>query len=135
HFLVTLRMFLCYQLMSATEIYTLSLHDALPIWEQLITISQEISEATTVKTAHRMPGKRLRRYLGQSGLRGEALRAEVRHTAAGPQGKDYVVKEGVYYSWPYGWEPEDFTPMMRRIFKGKSPHHIMICDELSLLFK
>ncbi len=103
--------------------------------EQLITISQEISEATTVKTAHRMPGKRLRRYLGQSGLRGEALRAEVRHTAAGPQGKDYVVKEGVYYSWPYGWEPEDFTPMMQRIFKGKSPHHIMICDELSLLFK
>lgn len=39
--------------------------------EQLITISQEISEATTVKNAHRMPGKRLRRYLGQSGLRGE----------------------------------------------------------------
>ncbi|MCR6171447.1 hypothetical protein [Escherichia coli] len=98
--------------------------------EQLITISQEISEATTVKNAHRMPGKRLRCYLGQSGLRGEALRAEVRHT-----GKDYVVKEGVYYSWPYGWEPEDFAIMMRRIFKRKSPFILIIFDELTLLFK
>ncbi len=55
--------------------------------EQLITISQEISEATTVKNAHRMPGKRLRCYLGQSGLRGEALRAEVRHTGKGLRGE------------------------------------------------
>lgn len=103
--------------------------------EQFITISQEISDATTVKTDPRMPRKRLRRYLGQFGLRGEALRAEVRRIAAGPQEKDYVLKEGVYYSWPYGWEPEDFTPMMRRIFKGKSTRHMIICDELSLMFK
>lgn len=54
---------------------------------------------------------------------------------SGIQGKDYVVKEGVYYSWPYGWEPEDFAIMMRRIFKRKSPFILIIFDELTLLFK
>ncbi len=82
--------------------------------EQLITISQEISEATTVKML--------------TGCQ-ESVCVAISGSPV------YVVKEGVYYSWPYGWEPEDFAIMMRRIFKRKSPFILIIFDELTLLFK
>ncbi|HGE6155838.1 MAG: hypothetical protein E7J61_22415, partial [Enterobacter hormaechei] len=40
----------------------------------------------------------------------------------------------IYYTWPYGWEPCDFTPMMRRIFRGKRTRHVMMSDEMPALF-
>lgn len=83
-----------------------------------------------VITDHRMPRSRLRRYLGQFGLRGQALRAEVRRIAAGPAYKKAVVSPGIYYTWPYGWQPEDFTPMMRRIFRRKRTRYLVMSDEV-----
>lgn len=99
-----------------------------------ITVSQLMDLSNYVRTDPRMPRNRLRRYLGQFGLRGEALNAEVRRIAAGPGQKDDAVKDGIYYSWPYGWQPADFTPMMRRIFRGKSTRHVVMFDELSAFF-
>lgn len=83
----------------------------------------------------RMPVMRLRRYLGQYGLRGEALSREVRRIGAGPERPDNTLKAGIYYTWPYGWEPADFTPMMRRILGGKRTRHVMMFDEFHQVFR
>ncbi|MFI4324388.1 hypothetical protein VAJ83_27390, partial [Klebsiella pneumoniae] len=53
---------------------------------------------------------------------------------AGPERRDSKLKDGIYYTWPYGWEPCDFTPMMRRIFRGKRTRHVMMLDEMPALF-
>ena len=45
-----------------------------------------------------------------------------------------TLKAGIFYTWPYGWELADFTPMMRRIFRGKRTRHVMLFDELPQLF-
>lgn len=87
----------------------------------IITATQHMDVNGYVKTDPRMPRTRLRRYLGQYGLRGEALNREVRRIVAGPERRDSKLKDGIYYTWPYGWEPCDFTPMMRRIFAGSGP--------------
>ncbi|HBV9945497.1 TPA: hypothetical protein ACGB3K_004690 [Klebsiella aerogenes] len=87
-----------------------------------------------VITDYRMPRSRLRRYLGQFGLRGEALCAEVRRIAAGPADKKAEVSPGIYYTWPYGWQPGDFTPMMRRIFRGKRTRYLVMSDEVARRF-
>lgn len=101
---------------------------------KLFTATQHMDINTYVKSDPRMPRTRLRRYLGQYGLRGEALSREVRRIVAGPERRDSTLQEGIYYTWPYGWEPADFTPMMRRIFLGKRTRHLMMFDELSQLF-
>lgn len=98
-----------------------------------VMVSQLMDLSSYVKTDPRMPRKRLRRYLGQYGLRGEALNKEVRRIVAGPERPDNILKSGIYYTWPYGWEPADFTPMMRRIFRGKCTRHLMMFDELAQL--
>ncbi len=96
----------------------------------IITATQFMDVNAYVASDPRMPRTRLRRYLGQYGLRGEALNREVRRIVAGPERRDNTLKVGFYYTWPYGWEPADFTPMMRRIFHGKSTRHILMFDEL-----
>ncbi|WP_273968342.1 hypothetical protein [Enterobacter cancerogenus] len=100
----------------------------------ILTATQHMDINAYVKSDPRMPGTRLRRYLGQYGLRGEALIREVRRIVAGPVRRDSKLQEGIYHTWPYGWEPADFTPMMRRIFKGKRTRHVMLFDELPQLF-
>ena len=100
----------------------------------IITATQHMDINAYVKSDPRMPRTRLRRYLGQYGLRGEALSAEVRRIVAGPERPDNTLKAGIFYTWPYGWEPADFTPVMRRIFKGKRTRHVMLFDELPQLF-
>lgn len=90
---------------------------------------------TDVKSDPRMPRTRLRRYLSQYGLRGEALNREVRRIVAGPERRAHSVPEGLYYTWPYGWEPADFTPMMRRIFRGKRTRHLIVIDEAALYYR
>src|SRR5690606_20611444 len=99
----------------------------------IITVTQHREGHDYVKSNPRMPGTRLRRYLGQYGLRGEALSREVRRIVAGPERRDSTLKDGIYYTWPYGWEPADFTPMMRRIFRGKRTRHVMMFDEMPAL--
>ena len=100
----------------------------------ILTATQHMDINAYVKSDPRMPRTRLRRYLGQYGLRGEALSAEVRRIVAGPERPDNTLKAGIFYTWPYGWEPADFTPVMRRIFKGKRTRHVMLFDELPQLF-
>ena len=100
----------------------------------ILTATQHMDINAYVKSDPRMPRTRLRRYLGQYGLRGEALSAEVRRIVAGPERPDNTLKAGIFYTWPYGWEPADFTPMMRRIFRGKRTRHVMLFDELPQLF-
>lgn len=97
----------------------------------IITATQQMDVNAYVKSDPRMPRTRLRRYLGQYGLRGEALSREVRRIVAGPGRRDSTLKDGSYYTWPYGWEPGDFTPMMRRIFHGKRTRHLIMFDEMS----
>lgn len=99
----------------------------------ILTVTQHMDINAYVKSDPRMPRKRLRRYLGQYGLRGEELSREVRRIAAGPERRDSTLLEGIYHTWPYGWEPADFTPMMRRIFRGKRTRHVMMFDEMSAL--
>lgn len=100
----------------------------------ILTATQHMDISAYVKSDPRMPGTRLRRYLGQYGLRGEALNREVRRIVAGPERRDSTLQEGGYHMWPYGWEPADFTPMMRRLFKGKRTRHLMMFDEMPQLF-
>ncbi|WP_165756330.1 hypothetical protein [Cronobacter sakazakii] len=96
----------------------------------IIDVTQFMDVNTNVKSDPRMPRTRLRRYLGQYGLRGEALSRELRRIVAGPERPDNTLHAGIYYTWPYGWEPADFTPMMRRIFKGKHTRHVMLFDDM-----
>ena len=100
----------------------------------ILTATQHMNINAYVKSDPRMPRTRLRRYLGQYGLRCEALSREVRRIVAGPERRDSTLQEGIYYTWPYGWEPADFTPVMRRIFRGKRTRHLMIFDEMPKLF-
>lgn len=96
----------------------------------ILSATQHMDIHAYVKSDPRMPRTRLRRYLGQYGLRGR----EVRRIVAGPERRDSTLQEGIYHTWPYGWEPADFTPMMRRIFKGKRTRHLMMFDEMPQLF-
>ncbi|HAF6252657.1 TPA: hypothetical protein G9E63_004329 [Salmonella enterica] len=100
----------------------------------IINVTQFMDTNAYVKSDPRMPRTRLRRYLGQYGLRDEALSAEVRRIVAGPGRPNNTLKAGIFYTWSYGWEPADFTPMMRRMFKGKRTRHVMLFDELPQLF-
>ncbi|ENZ0436103.1 MULTISPECIES: hypothetical protein [Enterobacter cloacae complex] len=101
----------------------------------ILTATQHMDVNAYVNSDLRMPRTRLRRYLGQYGLRGEALNREVRRRiVAGPERRHSTLQEGIYHTWPYGWEPADFTPMMRRIFKGKRTRHVMLFDEMPQLF-
>lgn len=100
----------------------------------ITNVTQLMDANDYIKSDPRMPRTRLRRYLGQYGLRGEALSKEVMRIIAGPERRDNTLKVGIYYTWPYGWEPADFTPMMRRIFHGKQARHVMMFDEMPELF-
>ncbi|BAN99919.1 hypothetical protein E05_51530 (plasmid) [Plautia stali symbiont] len=96
-----------------------------------ITVMQFMDADSYVKSAPGMPGTRLRRCLGQYGLRGEALGREVRRIVAGSERGDNTLKAGIYCSRPCGREPADFTPVMRRIiFKGKRTRYVMMFDEM-----
>jgi len=68
---------------------------------------------------------RPRRYLGQHGLRGEAISREIWRIVAGPERRNKMLKEGIYYR-----EPADYMPMVRRIFSGKRTRHMLIFDEV-----
>lgn len=100
---------------------------------KLLDVTQFMEVKASVKSDPRMPVTRLRRYLGQYGLRGDALKREVSRIVAGPERRDNLLKTGIYYTWPYGWEYADFTPMMRRMFRGKGTRHVMMFDELPLM--
>ena len=54
----------------------------------ILTATQHMDINAYVKSDPRMPRTRLRRYLGQYGLRGEALSREVRRIVAGPERRD-----------------------------------------------
>lgn len=60
----------------------------------IITATQLMDVNAYVKSDPQMPGTRLRRYLGQYGLRGEALSREVRRLVAGPERRDNTLKQG-----------------------------------------
>lgn len=96
----------------------------------ILTATQHMDINAYVKSDPRMLRTQLCRYQGQYGLRGEALSWEVRRIVAGPERRDSMLQEGIYY----GWGPADFTPMMRRIFRGKRSRHLMIFDEMPELF-
>lgn len=102
---------------------------------KLLDVTQFMEVNASVKSDPRMPVTRLRRYLGQYGLRGDALKREVRRIVAGPEHRDNLLNTGIYCTWPYGWEYADFTPMMRRIFRGKQTRHVMMFDELPQMFR
>lgn len=87
----------------------------------------------SVKSDSRMPISRLRRYLSQYGMRGDALYAEVIRIVAGPQKIPGAAETRIHVTGPYGWEPADYTPMMRRIFRGKQIRHLVMFDGLSLV--
>lgn len=59
----------------------------------------------------------------------------LRRIVADPERPDNTLKAGIYYTWPYGWEPADFTPMMRRILGGKRTRHVMMFDEFHQGFR
>ena len=60
----------------------------------ILTATQNMNINAYVKSDPRMPRTRLRRYLGQYGLRGEALSREVRRIVAGPERRDSTLQEG-----------------------------------------
>lgn len=117
-----------------TDVMATALRTTRKYGGNIINVTQFMDTNAYVKSDPRMPRTRLRRYLGQYGLRGEALSREVRRIVAGPERPDNTLKAGIYYTWPYGWEFADFTPMMRRIFRGKRTRHVMLFDELPQLF-
>lgn len=117
-----------------TDVTNNAFHTMRKYGMNILTVTQHMDVSAYVKSDPRMPRTRLRRYLGQYGLRGEALSGEVRRIVAGPGRRNSTPKEGIYYQWPYGWEPADFTPMMRRIFSGKQTRHLMMFDEVPALF-
>ena len=116
-----------------TDVMTTAFSTIRRYGSNIINVTQFMDTNAYVKSDPRMPRTRLRRYLGQYGLRGEALSTEVRRTVAGPERPDNTLKAGIFYTWPYGWEPADFTPMMRRIFRRKRTRHVMMFDEMSAL--
>lgn len=61
----------------------------------IINVTQFMDTNAYVKSDPRMPRTRLRRYLGQYGLRGEALSTEVRRIVAGPERPDNTLKAGI----------------------------------------
>jgi len=65
---------------------------------------------------------------GQYGLRIEALSMEARRIVTGPERRNDPPKAGVYYTWPYVRVFEDFTPMMRRILRGKHTRYLLVPD-------
>lgn len=121
--------------LTGTDVMDVALRTMRRYGMNIITATQHLDVNGYVKSDPRMPRTRLRRYLGQYGLRGEALNLEVRRIVAGPERRDNTLKDGIYCTWPYGWEPADFTPMMRRIFHGKSTRHVMMSDEVPLLYQ
>jgi len=80
----------------------------------VLNATQHMDINAYVKSDPRMPRTRLRRYLGQYGLRGEALSREVRRIVAGPERRDSTLQEGIYCTWPGGREPADFAPCLSR---------------------
>ncbi|WP_333500609.1 hypothetical protein [Kluyvera sp. CHPC 1.2972] len=119
---------------TGTDVMDVAFHTMRQYGMNIISATQHMDVNAYVKSDPRMPGTRLRRYLGQYGLRGEALSREVRRIVAGPERRDSTLKDGIYYTRPYGWEPGDFTPMMHRIFHGKRTRHVMMLDEKPALF-
>lgn len=118
---------------TGTDVMATALRTMRRYGSNIITVTQFMDVNAYVKSDPRMPRTRLRRYLGQYGLRGEALNREVRRIVAGPERPDNMLKAGIYFTWPYGWEPADFTPVMRRIFRGKRTRHVMMFDEMPAL--
>lgn len=62
---------------------------------KLLDVTQFMEVNTSVKSDPRMPVTRLRRYLGQYSLRGDALNKEVRRIVAGPERRDNTLKAGI----------------------------------------
>lgn len=102
---------------TGTDVMVTALRTIRKYGSNIINVTQFMDVNAYVKSDPRMPRTR---------LRGEALSREVRRIVAGPERPDNTLN----YTWPYGWELADFTPMMRRIFRGKRTRHVMIFDEM-----
>ncbi|HHD2021441.1 TPA: hypothetical protein ACN1L2_005544, partial [Klebsiella pneumoniae] len=63
---------------TGTDVMDVALRTMRKYGMNIITATQHLDVNGYVKSDPRMPGTRLRRYLGQYGLRGEALNREVR---------------------------------------------------------
>ncbi len=72
----------------------------------------------------RFPIGRIRKRLAAYGWRGERLNQEVARIVAGPD----IFSERSNYSiiFPYGWERNQLTPEMRRMFPRKSGRRVLI---------
>ena len=104
---------------TGTDVMDVALRTMRKYGMNIITATQHLDVNGYVKSDPRMP---------------RTLNREVRRIVAGPERRDSKLKDGIYYTWPYGWEPCDFTPMMRRIFRGKRTRHVMMLDEMPALF-
>ncbi|EBF1295133.1 hypothetical protein C6120_17880 [Salmonella enterica] len=75
----------------------------------------------------RFPIGRIRKRLASYGWRGERLNHEVARIVAGPD----IFPERSDYSiiFPYGWERNQLTPEMRRMFPRKSGRRVLIMPD------
>ncbi|ENZ3207239.1 hypothetical protein ACGGYY_004753 [Salmonella enterica] len=75
----------------------------------------------------RFPIGRIRKRLASYGWRGERLNKEVARIVAGPD----IFPERSDYSiiFPYGWERNQLTPEMRRMFPRKSGRCVLIMPD------
>lgn len=81
----------------------------------------------------RFPVGRIRKRLAAYGWRGERLNKEVARIVAGPN--ILPERRDASIIFPYGWEKQQLTREMRRMFPHKSGRRVMIMlDELHLLF-
>ncbi|ECQ9991304.1 hypothetical protein F0697_20435 [Salmonella enterica] len=72
----------------------------------------------------RFPIGRIRKRLAAYGWRGDRLNQEVARIVAGPD----IFPERSDYSiiFPYGWERNQLTPEMRRMFPRKSGRRVLV---------
>ncbi|EDJ5809041.1 hypothetical protein GFE35_21390 [Salmonella enterica] len=75
----------------------------------------------------RFPIGRIRKRLASYGWRGDRLNQEVTRIVAGPD----IFPERSDYSiiFPYGWERNQLTPEMRRMFPRKSGRRVLIMPD------
>ncbi|EBB6955532.1 TPA: hypothetical protein ACTPQP_004598 [Salmonella enterica] len=75
----------------------------------------------------RFPIGRIRKRLASYGWRGERLNHEVARIVAGPD----IFPERSDYSiiFPYGWERNQLTPEMRRMFPRKGGRRVLIMPD------
>ncbi|EHE7768614.1 TPA_asm: hypothetical protein G4P47_004555 [Salmonella enterica subsp. enterica serovar Javiana] len=75
----------------------------------------------------RFPIGRIRKRLASYGWRGERLNQEVARIVTGPD--IFPVRSGYSIIFPYGWERNQLTPEMRRMFPRKSGRRVLIMPD------